>query len=88
MIVVGSKLRGGKTLSAALDRLAALYPDGALRAATDPEAFVQDVAGELERLRRVDEVLTQVAEVLSSGGLTDYDAVMRALRLIHEVRRG
>jgi len=45
---------GGKRqdrLNKALDRLAALYPFGALLAATAPDDFLNQVADEIERLR-------------------------------------
>lgn len=39
-------------IKAAIDRLAALFEFGALQADTDPAAFLQRVADEIETLRR------------------------------------
>jgi hypothetical protein len=38
-------------VSAAIDRLAALFPCGALQAATDPAGFIDAVTAEVTRLR-------------------------------------
>jgi len=53
-------------LHAAINRLAALFPNGALKCDTDPSGFLGEVADEIDRLRKENESLISEIKLITS----------------------